>query len=338
MTLEGRGDERPRRARGNVGRRRFSVLALSALVAAGCGPERIPRPSTPAPTLFRPADALPADLDVVLRIDFRRIRTALGAEALSRLRRVAARSDDEATDRLVADALERADTVWIGLRPASSLELSDAVLVLRGKFRGLEPRHYASEPKWQAPVDLGAAWRRYDRAAPKLRSSPARIYVQESELMLFVSIAELDSVERALEHGERDKRLDPKEKGLISLEARVRRLVPVLEQRSPNAARLLGSARRLRLNAELDAAGLSGELELEFEEPEQAERTANAASLLARALASDTSLTGRVASALRIEAIERTLVVKAALSAEEFNALVNCADGARASCRDSVPP
>jgi hypothetical protein len=307
---------------------RFGSWALLGVLAA-CAPERIPPPSAPRPVLERPAEAIPADLDLVVRIDFARVKNALGAELLRSLAEQTPPAGDAASEKLLVDAIARADTIWVALRPASDLEASDNVIVLRGRFSDLDPLKYGGEPRWRGPVDLGAAVRRYERPAPALRSAPARIYVRLPDLMVFASAAEIDSVERVIEEGADDPRLDPPEKGALALEGRIGRLSESIAERSPAAARLLAPARRLRAYVDLEASGIQGELELEFELEEQARRAADATALFARALAESGGTASRIVGALRVEAVGSTLVVGVGLGAEQLAELLACARGDR---------
>jgi hypothetical protein len=303
------------------------LLLLGA--AAGCAPERIPPPSAPRPVLERPAEAIPADLDLVIRIDFARVKSALGEEMLRALAAQSPRAGDAASEKLLVDAIARADTVWVALRPAEDLEASDNVIVLRGRFADIDPLKYGGEPRWRGPVDLGAAVRRYERTAPPLRSAPARIYVRLPDLMVFASAAEIDSVERVIEHGADDPRLDPPEKGALALEGRIGRLSESIAERSPAAARLLARARRLRAHVDLEGGGVQGELEVEFELEEQARRAADATALFARALAETGGTASRIVAALRVEAVGSNLVIGVGLGAEQLAELVACARGDR---------
>jgi hypothetical protein len=304
---------------------------LIALAALACASERIPPPSAPppGPLLERPADAIPGDLDVVVRIDFARVKSALGSELMREIERRAPKSGDAGTERLLVDAMTRADTIWIALRPADDIEQSDNVIVLRGRFGDLDPKKYGGEPRWRGPTDLGAAFRVYERDQPKLRSAPARIYFRLPDLVIFVSAAEIDSAERVIEQGADDPRLEPPEKGAVALEARIGRVSEAIAERSPAAARLLAPARRLRAFVDLDAGGVRAELELEFELEEQARRAADATAIFARAVTESKGPVSRITSALRVEAVGPTLVLGVRLGPVELAELVACARGER---------
>jgi hypothetical protein len=305
------------------------AVLLLALAAIACASERIPPPAAPGPPIQQPADAIPGDLDLVIRIDFAKVKGVLGSELMRELERRAPRSGDAATERLLVDAMTRADTIWIAVRPADDLEQSDNVIILRGRFGDLDPKKYGGEPRWRGPTDLGAAFRVYERDQPKLRSAPVRIYARLPDLLIFVSAAEIDSAERVIERGADDPRLEPPEKGAVALEARIGRLADSIAGRSPAAARLLAPARRLRATVDLDTAGLRAEVELDFELEEQARRAADATAIFARALTETKGPAGRIAAALRVEAVGPTLVLGVRLGPEQLAELTACVRGER---------
>ncbi len=100
----------------------LGLLALGALPA--CRSSRI-GPPPDAPRLVRAADAMPADLDLVVRLDLRKIRETLGGPAMTAISEQAVqrlRGSDRGTDVLMLRALEQTDTLWLGIRPTRTLE------------------------------------------------------------------------------------------------------------------------------------------------------------------------------------------------------------------------
>lgn len=305
----------------------LAVASLAGMLAA-CGPERIPAPTTPAPRLKNPNDAMPADLDVVVRVDLGQIRRTLGAEALSALRtrvRPDGSSRDPAAERLVSDAMARADVVVIGLRPGSRPELTDNVIALTGDFEDLAIERYDATPPFDTQADLGAAFRVFERDKPLDRSLPARIYSHAGRLLVFVSYAEIDSVERRIESGASDAALKPSARGVISVAARPAPIAVKIAERSPMAAQLLGRGKVLRGHLELSTTGLSSEIELEFEFAEDARRAADAAALIGRLLAKKPGLMGEIARAVAVEAVETSVVVRLLLDGAELARILVCA-------------
>jgi hypothetical protein len=305
--------------------KRIAVLLLALTAALGCGPERLPPPGAPAPSLTDPADAIPGDLDLAVRIDLAKMRSALGPELFESLRSRAALSAsgaDPGSDRLLADALVAADTVWIALRPGLPPDLTDNVMILRGDFSRIDPQSYGSDPGWGTPTDLGGGWMLWERDKPKARALAARLYLRDKSLLVLVSTAEIDSVERSLEQRMDDPRVAPPAKGVISLEARAPALADQILERSPAAARLLERGRKLRVHADLGATGLAAELELELDSPEGASRTAEAAALFAKALGDEGGAAEALVRGLRIEAVGDSVVARLKLSHRELAVIV----------------
>jgi hypothetical protein len=143
--------------------------------------------------------------------------------------------------------------------------------------------------------------------------------------MVFVSTAEIDSVQRRIELGVLDPALEPAAKGVLSIAARPQRWASQMADRSPGAARLLGRSELLRGHLDVNQAGVLAELELSFEFAEDARRAADAASLLGRALRTEPGLTGEIAGALHIEAVDTALVVRLELEGDALGRVVACA-------------
>ena len=292
-------------------RRSLAVLGL-LLGALACGPERVRPPEVAPPSARQPSAVIPADLDVALRLDLGKIRTALGASTLSRLRQRASErvAKEPELSRFIADALLRTDTLWVALRPNERPELLDSVTILKGRFKELEPRDYRLEPRFGPAQDLGGGWRLYERSSVRARSDPARLYVRHDELMVLVSTAEIDSVERQLELRAGDEHLEPVAKGVVSFDARPGALASIIEQRSYRLARLLGAARRIRGHADLNAHGLSAELELVLPTAGDASEAGQAMAKITRAVSEASSQTAQLARGLTVEVVNRSIVLR----------------------------
>jgi hypothetical protein len=257
----------------------------------------------------RPVAIIPADLDLVVRVDVARIRRALGDSALSRLREQAAAgvSTHPALSRLLADALLRADTVWIALRPNARPELTDNVVVLRGSFAELDPRSYRLG--FGPGADLGGGYFRHDRETQS-RAEPARLYTRADELWILVSTAELDSVERQLEQRAGDPHLEPAEKGVLSFAARGGAVARALEDRSVQIARLLSASEEVRGHVDLDAESLDAEMELDVASEAAARDAADGLAHLAQVFGRLGPEAGTVVHALSIEAVGQQVVLR----------------------------
>ncbi len=296
-----------------------SAIALLCAALAACSAPRIPPPAAPAPTITNPQDALPGDLDVVVRVDLARMRDALGKSALDALAKRAPGAGGGG-GRLFNAALAHADTIWIAFRPAKSVAAMDNVIVLSGHFASIDPR--ALGP-WGPPADLGAGYRVYDRPPPATpsRSAPLRVYARGDELIVLASTAELDAVERSVEQGAGDAHPDPPAKGAISVAARLPPLAALVSRSSVKAARLLRQGRTLTASADIAATGLTAEIDLAFDDADTAKRTADAAGLIAHALSDQGGVAGGVAARLHIEAVGESVVVRLALDPQQLEAL-----------------
>ena len=314
------------RARG----RPAALIALTLLVLAlvGCASRQLP-PPPPAPALESADDAIPADLDVVLRIDLERMQRTLGGSTLAELEARARAGAGSGVDeqKLMSDLLRDARTVWIALRPGESVGVTDNVVVLDGRFADFDPTRYAAAPPWHPSIDLGGGWRVYERQQPEQRSAPARIYARGNEWVVLVSAAEVDSVERTIEERLGGDALQAPSQGAVSIAARAQPLARRMRDRAPAAARLLARALRLQAHADLAASGLVAELEVVFDEADDARDAARAAQLVAAAVAREGGLAAVLASQLRVEAVGPVVVVALSLDPDGLAAVVGCAAG-----------
>jgi len=301
------------------------VLGLSLLLASCRSPHIGPPPD--APHIARPLSAMPADLDLVLRVDLERIRTTLGAPAMAAISEQALRGlhgADRATDELLLGVLGETDTLYLGLRLAASLDVADSVFVVAGKFPGFEPERVQSTPRWQRPLDLGGDLRRFDRASAPSRGAPARFYARADDLIVSVSEAEIDSVERTLEQGRGMPALEPLEKGVLSAVARPRGLPSGLFAGSHTLQQLAERARRLELDADLTSAGVDASLALKLEDPSAAEQVGHALGDLRDALQSSPGRLAKFAARVKVTNAAEFVTLHFELGRDELSELVNC--------------
>jgi hypothetical protein len=251
--------------------RRALLLGLSALGA--CGPKALPAPP-PAPSVTSASELIPADLDVVARLDWGRMKGALGSLALSALsREVLANSGaGRDTDELVVASLLVADQVYLGYRPSPLLMPLDRVLAVQGHFEPLT----RAPAGFSAAVDLGGDFRYWDRrpGGRLERGSVARIYAYRDRVRAFVSEAELDSVERILTGQGSERRLTPPEEGTLSLAARTWLLARLSGRGS--LREMLDDAKTLMIVADLESDGIRLEVELTLANADRAQNLANA--------------------------------------------------------------
>lgn len=297
-------------------RREFLLSLVTATAAAACGGRRIPPPTSPSPGLMRPSAAIPEDLDVALRADLDQVRRAFGPEFIEALEFDIGARADAAGVGLLKDALRAADTVWIALRPESEPRYTDNVVILRGKFGTLFPGEYAGPSRWQPALDLGAAWRLYERKPTSVRAAPARLYAHADDLLIFVSEAEIDSTERSVELQAGDAHVEPPDRGTVSLALRVQPLLRWIPFRYAELVRLLEPASRILAHATVDTLGARAEIEIAFLDADTARLAADAASLLiSRVTAADGAL-GTVARGASATAVGNAAVVRIQLSPE----------------------
>jgi hypothetical protein len=222
----------------------------------------------PAPDARRvPNDILPADLDLVARMDLGRARSSLGPEPMRLLSERAL--GGAGVEPAVRQALERADLVWIGLRVADLLD-GDRVMVLEGKETALK----LDPADWKRGSSDLEGVVIYDATRAPARSGTARIVDLGHGALAIVSPVEADSVERTLRNGPDAGRRELEARGLVSLDWRAGRPGTALQNRYPSLASLLTGVRRV--SAVLDTRGRDLELEgrIECRDPAAAARMA----------------------------------------------------------------
>ncbi|HEY3501013.1 MAG TPA: hypothetical protein VGK73_40245 [Polyangiaceae bacterium] len=295
------------------------ALFAVALAVAGCASDRRPPPR--APSLPSPNDAVPLDLDLVIRVDLARVRAGLGPEAVGGLRRNAlGASGADASDPWIAEAVEKSDTAILALRPEFGAEGPDNVLVLSGRFSDVLPLTHPP-PGWLAPVDLGGNVRRFDRKRAGLRSTPVRFYAFGTEQLVFVSVAELDSVEAVLERGRSPTRLRPKASGLLSFQARLRDARRLLAGRFPILGKLLGGSKSVAGTLDVTGDSLVTDLGLELGDDTEASEVAAALDGLKKELAEADGRIGLVARNTKIEPAGRFVGVRMTLGRDALSGL-----------------
>jgi hypothetical protein len=273
-----------------AGRAKFNrvlpaLLALLGVLHGGCAAEERRPPVAPSVNLSRPAALIPADVDLVLRLDVRRFRNAMGAEWRQTLANVwhgflldvSGGTPDQAW---VGPALNDTEALWLGCRMGAR-GCQDYVIVMRGHFSQPLGKYGYGASKNQR--ELGAGWVSYDTAHSE-RNGIARVYSRPPELMVLVSPAELDSAERSIEAGLDATELRPEETGLVSLLVRSHAMANVLRDRSRKAAQWLDSSERVEIRMEPQVAETQLTFAVTFSDAARAERAAQALKLLTEAL------------------------------------------------------
>jgi hypothetical protein len=298
-------------------RRRELLLGLLALSPA-CGPRRLPPPPD-APRVVSASDFVPADLDVVVRLDLARMKAALGAVTQQLLWRdllSRASAVGEEPDELALRMLLEADVVYLGYRPSPLLLPLDRVLALQGRFTPLTQ----TPSGFSGGVDLGADVRYWDRQSnePLARSSAARLYAVGSRVRAFVSEAELDAVERALDGAAGAPPLSAPEEGALSLAARPRLLGKLV---SGTLRELLEDSKSLELVVNLDSDVASLRASLETSSAEQAEQLCRAGRLVVE------SALGDRAHRAELRTVEKRVSLSLRMSRAELASLMPSARG-----------
>ncbi len=264
---------------------RAACLGTLALAVFSCGRSVGKPPAAPAANVVRPVVYIPADLDLVLRLDVKRFRETMGAEPEQTLEKMwetfgESSSAPSSPANWFVPALKSTDTLWLGCRLGQK-GCKDFVFVLRGRFSSARETYGFGLEKNKR--DLGAGWFSFD-LTPLARTAAARLYWRPPELAVVVSLAELDSAERSIEQSQDSTQLEPGETGLMSLSARSKALALVLREHSPKAADWLSKSERIEIRFEPSVKVTVATLSITFEDASQAETAAQAFRILIVAL------------------------------------------------------
>jgi len=302
-----------------VPRRVFAQLSLLLGFPGALGCERstafeVRRPGA-APQVFDATDFLTNDLDLVVRLDLKQLRLALGPDALLKLHAQA--ENQGAKTGAFGQALEQAHSAWLALRPSVSAATTDSVLVLSGDFSTTD-LHRQDPATWSPALALGGLLRVYERRGSAKRAEPARAYAHGDDTLVFVSVAEIDSVERVIAAGPDEKRLEPMASGLLSFQLRPRVLPVFLAARAPKLSGLLEQARKVSGLLESEGETLKVSVEMLFLTEQAA---AEALSLIRQLLAVSKELYpkfGGALNALQTQAQGVSLLLSVRLSQSYF--------------------
>ncbi|NUP13176.1 MAG: hypothetical protein HOW73_44625 [Polyangiaceae bacterium] len=240
----------------NAGRRSTLLALIAGAASTACN--EVPKggvPKTPEqPALSRkllPNEVIPADLDVVVRVDLSLLRKTLGPRFDQEL---AARYGG---DPLLMSALAKGRTVTIGVR-AADLEQGDHVVVVEGAEVGLDLEKEGFLPRESRNDKVKA----FVRALPSDRDRTDAVVLLDERAIAFVSPVETDAVLRILRDGSDEQRGQPVAEGIVSADIRPRRLPPALERKFPSFGRLLAQVMRIRLLLKVSDDGLRLEGEI----------------------------------------------------------------------------
>lgn len=309
--------------------KRAAAVATLALIVAGasaCAPGgRAVAPPPLAPRFDQPALTIPADLDLVVRVDLKRLRAVLGLEGGAVLdeltRHLPAEEPDRDTAALTRRLFSRAETLWIAARPGLAPELTDSVVVLRGDFRGQVPSALGGSPAWRAAQDLGGDVRRFERPPPALRSAPAVLYVQGGSVAVLGSTAEIDALERTIEQGKVDAAVRAPEAGIVTFAARLTDLTRRLRERAPTVAGILRGAESIEGSVDHAVTEFRFRVDVHFAGAPEAEAGARALRGVLGALAGPER---PWLSRVRLDALGSDLSLKVDLEAAELSRAARC--------------
>ncbi len=268
--------------------------------------------------------ALPADLDLALRLNVQLLENELGDALTQRLlleTLTGARALSEAP--WLGKALAQSELLWLGLRAGGSLAAAEKVLILRGHFANLLPPDSTPGSGWTpaTPRPGTPHWSR-DASDP---GAFVRLYAAGEELLVLASAAEAPGLERSLRQAAQDpSSLRPPERGAVSAAARPERMRELYLDRYPQFAARLSGVRMLQAYVEPGAIELALELELGFEAPEQALSAADVFDKLQQELQRQPCALGLLAQAARISVFERRLSLLAQLRPEQVDGLKAC--------------
>lgn len=301
-------------------------LTVAALLACGGAPRPLPAPVRVAP----PALPLPAGAALTVRVDLASLRDELGATLAQQLLLDSVSAPESAAPRhaLLEHALARASVLWVALPAAGPLEEAERILLLRGHFSNL-------------PVDGLGSWRpgpagfeSLDVANTALEASGyARVYrLDNAELLVWAPRAELATVERTLARRQRptasdEARLEPPERGAVSVAARPGPLLALYARRYPELVERFRGLQKLEAFAEPTAGTWRADLFLDFGTAEQASGASAVLERLKLALAERACAVGVVARALSVSSFERNLRLQAWLEGAELESVRACVLG-----------
>ncbi len=211
--------------------------------------------SPPAPTVIVDvSDLIPADLDLVLRVDLAEIRRGLGPQAAEELSKEA--FEQARLTGIVRQALAEADLVWLAVRIAD-WEAGDRVLAVR-LARGAIPLRPDPIAWTRYATPLKKVARFETKVAPE-RAGIGEVITLGDREAAFVSPVEQMSVRRVLRRGPDAQRGQPAARGLLSMDYRARPPGDAFEKRLPHLAALLAGI--VRVNATVELSGTQLDLE-----------------------------------------------------------------------------
>jgi hypothetical protein len=292
---------------------RLASIAALALALSACGAAK-PKPGAGprGAVLDRrvdPTDVMPADLDLVLRIDIGRMRSQIGPSAAAVFSSRAAAGDD-----LLRAAIACAEVVWVGVH-AGEFDSGDHVVVVEG--RDCTPD--LPERAWRRVASANRRVRIYDRSGLAPRGGTARVMTLGDRATAFVSPVELDAVQRVIADGPDAKRRSPVAEGVVAADLRAGRLPPSLEKKYPSIGAIVAGLDRVRATAVVVDEGVQIDAQITSPTAKGAEKALRFLTALRDNL--DDARYAEVLNKLTIEQVESTVRVRLVLPAKVVLAL-----------------
>jgi hypothetical protein len=311
---------------------RAPLLWLSALLGVGvssCAP--VVRPELPpsrAPD--SPSALLPTDLDAAVRVDLGQLGGSLGKNVATRITLETLTAGESSAERaLLGRALDHSDLLWVGWRSNEEGSTLGKVLISRGQFSWLRSESSAPDPLWSEVGGPGAP-EHYVRQ----HSVPGAfdvLYPLGEQWLVWASPSEAPSLERRLVAGAARDRLQPPERGTLSVAASPERLRARYGPRFPALDQHFVGAERLTTYVDVGERGLKAWGELEFATAAQALDASSVVTQLFEHLGRNPCVLGVLARAAHVDVFEASLRVDAELEAGQVDGLWACILG-RACC------
>jgi hypothetical protein len=302
------------------------ILSLSAsccvvLNALGCAPP--PAPSVPARHADAPNALLPADLDVVVRIDVEQLEAQLGKDVAEHAILDTLAGGEAAAERaLLSRSLAHSDLLWFGWRSGAHGEGTDDILISRGQFSTLLEDEHSADPVWSRRSGSGKLAHLQRENAE--RGALVSLYPLGERWLAWASAHAAPELELRLVEGAAPDHLQPPERGTLSAAASPERLRARYQRDYPELTARFAGAEQLSAYFDSNERGLHAELELSFAVPERALDASQVAVQVFEQLGHNPCVVGVVARAARVSVFEKSLRVQAELDRAQVDGLWAC--------------
>jgi hypothetical protein len=245
------------------GDRRALGVTLMTLALMGCAEaaqeSEVPRPVPARETL----DFMPEDLDVVVRLDGRRVRPWLS--------RLTVKSKPGTLEQLTMDTILASNLAYVGMRLSKDFLPRDYVLIAEG-IDEKELGSLRAQLALHEAVDRGGGIVLLEAKECTLREQVCRAYYTAEQTLILVSLAEQDAAERTIIRAQPGTKLRPEGSGSLSATFNLREVVSTLRSESPKAAEFLAEAKRVNVSVQELGGTLSASLVLDWVDAERADR------------------------------------------------------------------